>query len=85
MINTKDKYAKNTEYQRKNYDQICIRVGKGQRDFIAEWAAQDCSTVANYIKHLIIKEKKKKGKNPDISAFLGGGGENLTKKIMQLM
>lgn len=85
MINTKDKYAKNTEYQSKNYDQICIRVGKGQRDFIAELAAQDCRTVANYIKHLIIQDAQKKGKKPDISAFLGGGGESLTKKIMKLM
>ena len=85
MINTADKYAKNTEYQRKNYDQICIRVGKGQRDFIVDLAAQDCRTVANYIKHLIIQDAQKKGKNPDISAFLGGGGNELNKKIMQLM
>lgn len=85
MINTAGKYAKNTEYQRKNYDQICIRVGKGQRDFIADLAAEDCRTVANYIKHLIIQDAQKKGKNPDVSAFLGGGGENLTKKIMKLM
>ena len=47
MINTAGKYAKNTEYQRKNYDQICIRVGKGQRDFIANLATEDCRTVAN--------------------------------------
>lgn len=80
MINTADKYAKNTEYQRKNYDQICIRVGKGQRDYIAELAAQDCRTVANYIKHLIIQDAQKKGKNPDISAFLGGGERTSLKK-----
>lgn len=80
MINTANKYAKNTEYQRKNYDQICIRVGKGQRDFIADLAAQDCRTVANYIKHLIIQDAQKKGKNPDISAFLGGGERNSLKK-----
>ena len=79
MINTADKYAKNTEYQRKNYDQICIRVGKGQRDFIADLAAQDCRTVANYIKHLIIQDAQKKGKKPDISAFLGGGVDELIK------
>lgn len=80
MINTADKYAKNTAYQRKNYDQICIRVGKGQRDFIADLAAQDCRTVANYIKHLIIQDARAKGKNPDISAFLGGGGERNSLK-----
>ena len=80
MINTADKYAKNTEYQRKNYDQICIRVGKGQRDFVADLAAQDCRTVANYIKHLIIQDAQKKGKNPDISVFLGGGERTSLKK-----
>lgn len=80
MINTANKYAKNVEYQRKNYDQICIRVGKGQRDFIADLAAAECRTVANYIKHLIIQDAQKKGKNPDVSAFLGGGATNLTKK-----
>lgn len=80
MINTANKYAKNVEYQRKNYDQICIRVGKGQRDFIAELAAQECRTVANYIKHLIIQDAQKKGKNPDVSAFLGGGERTSLKK-----
>lgn len=80
MINTAEKYKKNVEYQRKNYDQICIRVGKGQRDFIADLAAAECRTVANYIKHLIIQDAQKKGKNPDISAFLGGGERTSLKK-----
>ena len=84
MIKKPD-YAKKDQYNKENYDQILIRVGKGYKEKVREIAQQDGRTISNYIKMLIIKDAREKGKNLDLSAFLGGGGENLTKKIMQLM
>lgn len=84
MISKPD-YAKKDQYNRENYDQILIRVGKGYKEKVREIAQQDGRTISNYIKMLIIKDAKEKGKNLDLSAFLGGGGNELNKKIMQLM
>lgn len=84
MISKPD-YAKKDQYNRENYDQILIRVGKGYKEKVREIAQQDGRTISNYIKMLIIKDAREKGENLDLSAFLGGRGENLTKKIMQLM
>lgn len=84
MISKPD-YAKKDQYNRKNYDQILIRVGKGYKEKVREIAQQDGRTISNYIKMLIIKDAKEKGKNIDLSAFLGGGENELNKKIMQLM
>ena len=84
MISKQD-YAKKDQYNRENYDQILIRVGKGYKEKVREIAQQDGRTISNYIKMLIIKDAKEKGENLDLSAFLGGGGNELNKKIMQLM
>lgn len=79
MISKPD-YAKKDQYNRENYDQILIRVGKGYKEKVREIAQQDGRTISNYIKMLIIKDAKEKGENLDLSAFLGGGATNLTKK-----
>lgn len=79
MISKQD-YAKKDQYNRENYDQILIRVGKGYKEKVREIAQQDGRTISNYIKMLIIKDAKEKGENLDLSAFLGGGATNLTKK-----
>lgn len=73
MISKQD-YAKKDQYNRENYDQILIRVGKGYKAKVREIAQQDGRTISNYIKMLIIKDAKEKGENLDLSAFLGGGG-----------
>lgn len=74
MISKQD-YAKKDQYNRENYDQILIRVGKGYKAKVREIAQQDGRTISNYIKMLIIKDAKEKGENLDLSAFLGGGRE----------
>lgn len=79
MISKQD-YAKKDQYNRENYDQILIRVGKGYKAKVREIAQQDGRTISNYIKMLIIKDAKEKGENLDLSAFLGGGGERNSLK-----
>lgn len=79
MISKQD-YAKKDQYNRENYDQILIRVGKGYKAKVREIAQQDGRTISNYIKMLIIKDAKEKGENLDLSAFLGGGERNSLKK-----
>lgn len=78
MISKQD-YAKKDQYNRENYDQILIRVGKGYKAKVREIAQQDGRTISNYIKMLIIKDAKEKGENLDLSAFLGGERNSLKK------
>lgn len=60
-------------YNRKHYDQVTIRVGKGGRDAIKAVADSRGMSLAAYIRHLVIEDTKRHG-NGDISAILGGGG-----------
>lgn len=80
MIDNTKKYASNTEYQHNAYDMICVRLGKGQRKIVQEIASEEHRSVSNYMKHLIIKDAQKKGKNIDISAFIGGGRRGKMKE-----
>lgn len=61
-------------YNRKNYDQILIRTGKGGREAIQTMAAARGKSVAEYIRGLVIADAAKDGANGEISALLGGGG-----------
>ena len=60
-------------YNRKTYDQITFRAGKGSAAAIKMMADHHGMSVAAYIRHLIIKDCDSAGK-PEISAILGGGG-----------
>lgn len=61
-------------YNRKNYDQISFRAGKGALQAVHDMAELRGLTVAGYLKHLIIADAESAGKG-DISRILGGGGE----------
>lgn len=61
-------------YNRKNYDQISFRAGKGALQAVHDMAELRGMTVAGYLKHLIIADAESAG-NGEISRILGGGGE----------
>lgn len=63
-------------YNRKHYDQVIFRTGKGGREAIKAIAEARGMSLAEYIRHLIITDCNEHGNN-DISAFLGGGGHSL--------
>jgi len=60
-------------YNRKNYDQILIRTGKGGREAIQIMAELRGKSVSEYLRGLVIEDAKRNGANGDISAILGGG------------
>lgn len=60
-------------WNKKHYDQLAFRCRKGGKDVIAAMAALRGMSMAEYIRHLVIKDAKDAGKG-DISAYLGGGG-----------
>ena len=62
-------------YNRKNYDQILIRTGKGGREAIQIMAELRGKSVSEYLRGLVIEDAKRNGANGDISAILGGGGD----------
>ena len=45
-------------YQKKNYDQIAIRIPKGKRDEYNKYAADHGMSLASYICHLIEQDNK---------------------------
>lgn len=60
-------------YNRKTYDQITFRAGKGSLKAVHLMADLHGLSVAAYIRHLIIKDCDEAGK-AELSAILGGGG-----------
>lgn len=62
-------------YNRKAYDQISFRAGKGSLQAVHDMAELRGLSVAAYIKHLIIADAESAGKG-DISRILGGGGNS---------
>lgn len=61
-------------WNRKHYDQIMFRTGKGGAEAVKAMAAFHGLSVAEYIRHLIIADAENEGKH-DISAIIGGGGD----------
>lgn len=60
-------------YNRKHYDQIAFRAGKGSLEAVKLMAELRGMSVAAYMRHLIIKDCNEAGK-AELSAILGGGG-----------
>jgi predicted DNA binding CopG/RHH family protein len=54
-----DPTAYKTEYNRQAYDQITLRVPKGERERIAQTAAERGLSVNEYIRSLIEEDKEK--------------------------
>jgi len=54
-----DSTAYKTEYNRQAYDQITLRVPKGERERIAQTAAERGLSVNEYIRSLIEEDKEK--------------------------
>lgn len=54
-----DPTAYKTEYNRQAYDQITLRVPKGERERIARTAAERGLSVNEYIRSLIERDKEK--------------------------
>jgi hypothetical protein len=74
---TKTSSQVKARYNRKNYDQITIRAGKGSLQAVHLMAELRGMSVAAYIRHLIIKDCEEAAK-PELSAILGGGGDLIT-------
>ena len=68
--------AAKAKYNQKNYDDICIRVGKGGNAYIKDLARRDGKSKAEYIRSLIIADALKKG-DKTAASKIGGGGANL--------
>lgn len=64
-------------YNRKTYDQITFRAGKGSLQAVKLMAELRGMSVAAYLRHLIIKDCDEAAK-PELSAILGGGGDIIT-------
>lgn len=59
-------------WNREHYDKITFRTGNGGAAAIKAMAAYHGMSMAEYLRHLVIKDAEAEGK-PDISAILGGG------------
>lgn len=59
-------------YNRKHYDSITFRAGKGSNEAINQLAQLRGMSKAEYIRHLIIADAKSL-KLPELSAIVGGG------------
>lgn len=70
-------------WNRNHYDQIMFRTGNGGAAAIKAMAAYHGLSMAEYLRHLVIKDAETEGK-PEISAILGGGGD-LTSFIADLI
>lgn len=80
----RDQYAINaakTRYNEKNYDQIKLYGRKGSREIIQRLAAAAGLSMAEYIRHCIIKDAE--GRGIDVREALGGGG--LTSTIAAII
>lgn len=67
-------------YNRKHYEQIIVRTANGGRQAIQELAELHGLSVTAYIRHLVIADGERCGKR-DISAILGGGGQEQTSTV----
>ncbi len=68
-------------WNRQHYDMVSFRCGKGGRDMIRHIATANGMSLAEYLRHLIIQDVASRtdvstGAKADISAILGGGGDN---------
>lgn len=61
-------------WNREHYDKITFRTGNGGAAAIKAMAEYHGMSMAEYLRHLVIKDAETEGK-PDISAILGGGGD----------
>ncbi len=77
MRRTKTSSEVKDRYNRKHYEQLTIRTAHGGRAAIQELAELHGMSMTQYIRHLVIADGQKCGK-ADISAILGGGGEELS-------
>ena len=69
---TYEKNQAKQEYNKYAYDQCKIYVRKGGRDVIQQLAAAAGMSMAEYIRHVIIRDAARRGY--DVRAALGGGG-----------
>lgn len=74
---TKTSSQVKARYNRKTYDQITFRAGKGSLQAVHMMADLRGMSVAAYIRHLIIRDCDEAAK-PELSAILGGGGDLIT-------
>ena len=80
----RDQYAVNaakTRYNEKAYDQVKLYCRKGAREIIQRLAAASGLSMAEYIRHCIIKDAE--GRGIDVREALGGGG--LTSTIAAII
>lgn len=78
MRRTKTSSEVKDRYNRKHYEQLTIRTAHGGRAAIQELAELHGMSMTQYIRHLVIADGQKLGKD-DISAILGGGGAGAEK------
>lgn len=71
-----------SRYNRKHYDQITFRCGKGGLQAVKALADSTGMSLAAYLRHLIIADAEKHG-NHDISAILGG--EDITEFLKSII
>lgn len=83
MRKTKTSSAVKDRYNRKHYEQVILRTAHGGRQAIQELAALHGLSVTAYIRHLVIADGERLGKD-DISAILGGGGRGAEKYCSEL-
>jgi hypothetical protein len=76
MRKTKTSSAVKDRYNRKHYEQVILRTACGGREAIQKQAKLRGLSVAAYLRHLIIIDGEKLG-NSEISAIIGGGGQEL--------
>lgn len=76
MRKTHTSSAVKDRYNRKHYEQIILRTACGGREAVQQLAELHGMSVSAYLRHLVIADGKRLGK-ADISAILGGGGEEL--------
>lgn len=69
-------------YNERNYDQVKMYIAKGGRDVIQRLAAAAGMSMAEYIRHCIIKEALERG--IDVNKALGGGGLRAVTSTTQL-
>ena len=65
--------ATKNRYNKRNYDQLIVRLRKGGRDAVQAMADYHGMSQAEYIRHLSIQDAKS-AKFGDISPIIGGGG-----------
>lgn len=72
MKKSKTSTAVKARWNRAHYDTVQFTVAKGTKEIVDNLAKQLGMSRAEYIRHLIIADAKKR-ENVDISALIGGG------------